>query len=228
MMLPEWAQAGGYEASMTLLRSSADRERLRPETAERIRERGEITLSCVEDGEPLEGRSIGALAREAGQADVDCLFDLLAAHAGRALAIYHWPDSVDGDAILRRTIAHPLYIGSTDGIYMGTRPHRRGFGTFARIVGEHVRGGTVTLEQAVRKVTGLPAERFSIKDRGVLRVGKAADVTVFDPATLLDRSTWDNGRVPPSGIAHVLVDGETVVTDGRPTGRLPGRIVGRS
>jgi N-acyl-D-amino-acid deacylase len=227
MMLPEWAQAGGYEASMHRLTSPAERERLRPETAERIGERGEITLSFVERGERLEGRSLGALARESGQADVDCLFDLLAAHAGRALAIYHWPESIDGDAVLRRTISHPLYIGSTDGIYMGSRPHRRGFGTFARIVGEHVRGGTLTLEQAVHKVSGLPAERFGLRDRGLLYVGRAADVTVFDPVTLADRSDWDNGRVPPSGIAHVLVNGELTVTDGAPTRSLPGRIVGR-
>jgi N-acyl-D-amino-acid deacylase len=228
MMLPEWAQAGGYEASMSRLKSGKEREGLRAETAARIGERGEITLSCVEAGESLEGRSIGELARESGEADVDYLFNLLAAHAGRALAIYHWPESIDGDAILARTIAHPLYIGSTDGIYMGSRPHRRGFGTFARIVGEHVRQKTVTLEQAVRKVTGLPAERFSLRDRGLLKPGMAADVTVFDPATLADRSTWDNGRVAPSGIAHVLVDGEAVVAGGAPTGRLPGRIVGRS
>jgi N-acyl-D-aspartate/D-glutamate deacylase len=228
MMLPEWAQAGGYRASMRLLTSRTERERLRAETAERIGERGGITLSSVEAGEILEGRRVGDLAREAGQADVDCLFDLLAAHAGRALAIYHWPDSIDGEGILRRTIAHPLYIGSTDGIYMGSRPHRRGFGTFARIVGEQVRAGTVTLEQAVHKVTGLPAERFSLKDRGLLQVGKAADITVFDPATLADRSSWDNGRVSPSGIAHVLVNGEAVVADGLPTGSLPGRIAGRS
>jgi N-acyl-D-amino-acid deacylase len=228
MMLPEWAQAGGYEASMNRLASPTEREQLRAETADRIAERGEITLSSVEAGETLEGRSLGELARESGQADVDCLFDLLSSHAGRALAIYHWPQSIDGEGLLRRTIAHPLYIGSTDGIYMGSRPHRRGFGTFARIVGEQVRSGTLTLEQAVRKVTGLPAERFGLGDRGVLEVGRAADITVFDPDTLADRSTWANGRIPPSGIAHVLVNGEPVVTDGAPTGSLPGRIVGRS
>jgi N-acyl-D-amino-acid deacylase len=121
-----------------------------------------------------------------------------------------------------------LYIGSTDGIYMGTRPHRRGFGTFARIVGEHVRGGTMTLESAVRKVSGLPAERFSLRDRGLLEVGKWADITVFDPATLADHGTWENGRAAPSGIAHVFVDGEAVVRHGRPTGSLPGKVVGRS
>jgi N-acyl-D-amino-acid deacylase len=228
MMLPEWAQAGGYAASMALLGSEQERDRLRPETAQRIAERGEITLSCVEGGAALEGRSVGALAAESGQADVDCLFDLLATHAGRALAIYHWPQSVDGEGILRATISHPLYIGSTDGIYMGTRPHRRGFGTFARIVGEHVRGGTVSLESAVRKGTGMPSERFSLRDRGLLLVGKAADVTVFDPATLADRATWENGRAAPSGIEHVFVDGVAVVAEGAATGRLPGRIVGRS
>jgi N-acyl-D-amino-acid deacylase len=227
MMLPEWAQAGGYQVSMRRLTSWTERERLRSETAERIGERGAITLSSVEAGEILEGRMVGELAREAGQADVDCLFDLLASHAGRALAIYHWPDSIDAEGILRRTIAHPLYVGSTDGIYMGTRPHRRGFGTFARIVGEYVRGGLLTLEQAVRKVTGLPAERFSLRDRGLLGPNKIADITVFDPARLADRSTWENGRVSPSGIAHVLVNGEDVVTDGLPTGSLPGRVVAR-
>jgi N-acyl-D-amino-acid deacylase len=228
MMLPEWAQAGGYQASMERIRSAPERTRLRDETAARIAERGDITLSSVEAGEELEGRSLGRLARDAGKEDVDYLFDLLAGHAGRALAVYHWPESVDGDAILERTIAHPLYVGSTDGIYMGSRPHRRGFGTFARIVGEHVRAGTVSLEEAVRKVSGLPAERFSLRDRGRLEEGMAADITVFDSRVLADRSTWENPRVPPSGIAHVLVEGEAVVSDGRVTGALPGRIVGRS
>ena len=228
MMLPEWAQAGGYASSMRQLTDPPPREQLRAETAERIRERGDIMLSSVEGGEELEGRRLGDLAREARQADVDCLFELLARHAGRALAVYHWPDSLDGEGLIRRTLAHPLYIGSTDGIYMGTRPHRRGFGTFARIAGEYVRSGALTLEQAVRKITGFPAERFSLRDRGLLVAGRAADVTVFDPDGLADLSTWDNGRVSPSGIAHVIVNGEVVVHDGVPTGSLPGKIVGRT
>lgn len=226
MMLPEWAQAGGYEASMARLRSPD--QRLRSETAERVAERGVITLSSVEDGEAQEGSNLGEIARVAGQAEVDALFHLLARHHGRALAIYHWPSSIDGEGLVRRTLQHPLYIGSTDGIYMGSRPHRRGFGTFARIAGEYVRDGTLTLETAVHKITGRPAERFSLRDRGVVERGRAADLTIFDPATLADRSTWEDGRVAPAGIAHVLVNGERVVEDGRPTGRLPGRIVGRS
>jgi N-acyl-D-amino-acid deacylase len=228
MMLPEWAQAGGYQASMDRITSPSERMRLRDETAARIAERGEITMSCVEAGEELEGATLGGLARDAGKEDVDYLFDLLAGHSGRALAVYHWPESVDGEGILKSTIAHPLYMGSTDGIYMGSRPHRRGFGTFARIVGEQVRKETLTLEQAVRKVTGFPAERFSLRDRGRLEEGMAADVTVFDPATLADRSTWETPRVPPAGILYVLVEGKAVVSDGRVTGALAGRILGRS
>ena len=185
-------------------------------------------LSSVESEAALEGRRLGELAREARQADVDCMFDLLVGHAGRALAVYHWPASVDGEGIIRRSLAHPLYIGSTDGIYMGSHPHRRGFGTFARIAGEYVRDGALRLEQAVRKITSFPAERFSLRDRGRLVEGRAADVTVFDPQTLADLSTWDDGRRSPSGIFHVIVNGEVVVDGGVPTGRLPGKIVGRS
>ena len=228
MMLPESAQAGGYAASMQHLTDPQGRAGIRDETAERIGERGDIMLSSVEGGAELEGRSLGDVARETGQAEVDCLFDLLGGHAGRALAVYHWPTTIDGEGIIRRTLAHPLYIGSTDGIYMGSRPHRRGFGTFARIAGEYVRSGAVSLEQAVRKVTGFPADRFSLRDRGLLVSGRAADVTVFDPDTLVDLSTWDNGRMPPSGIIHVAVNGEVVVAHGAATGALPGRIVGRS
>jgi len=91
-----------------------------------------------------------------------------------------------------------------------------------------VRDGALTLEQAVRKTTGFPAERFSLRDRGLLVEGRAADVTVFDPWTLADLSTWDDGRRSPSGIAQVVVNGEVVVDGGVPTGRLPGKIVGRS
>src|SRR6185437_15988911 len=190
MMLPEWAQAGGYDASMFRLTDGDERAKLRDETAQRIAERGAITLSSVESGGELEGHQLAELARESHQADVDCMFDLLAGHAGRALAVYHWPATIDGEGLIKRTLAHPLYIGSTDGIYIGSKPHRRGFGTFARIAGEYVRDGTLSLEQAVRKITGHPAERFSLNDRGLLVDGRAADITIFDPASLADLSRW--------------------------------------
>src|SRR5260370_25540895 len=156
MMLPEWGQAGGYQASMVRLAEPEERKRLRVETATRLAERGVITLSYIEGGQDLEGRVLGDLAHGLGQADVDFLLDLLALHAGRALAIYGWPDSIDGEEIIRRTLNHPLYIGSTDGIYMGSRPHRRGFGSFARIVREPVLNATGNLERPLPHSTGPP------------------------------------------------------------------------
>jgi len=142
---------------------------------------------------------------------------LLARHAGRALAVYHWPDSVDGEGLIRRTLAHPLYIARPTASYMrhasppvaASAPSR---GSQAK----YVRSGALTLEQAVRKITGFPAERFSLRDRGLLVAGRAADVTVFDPDGLADLSAWHNGRVSPSGIAYVIVNGEVVVTTESP------------
>lgn len=225
MMLPEWAQAGGYAAAMARIRDPDQRRLLHDETARRLAERGEVLLSFVEGGQEMEGRLLSELAGEAGMAEADYLLDLLAEHAGRALAIYHWPSTHNGEEILRRTLAHPLFMGSSDGIFKGSRPHRRGFGTFPRIVGDYVRDGTLRLEQAVHKVTGRPAERFRIQDRGFLRRGFAADVAIFDPYRIADRSTWEEPRRAPTGVAHVLVNGEIVLRDGRPTGSMTGEIV---
>jgi N-acyl-D-amino-acid deacylase len=225
MMLPEWAQIGGYAAAMGRLNDPAECHRMREETALRIAERGAIGLAGVEHGPHLEGRTLHDVALEAGQADVDMMFALLRRHNGRILAVYHWEKQLDVEGIVRRTLSHPLYVGCTDGLYAAGRPHPRGFGSFPRIVGDYVRDGTLRLEQAVRKVTGYAAERFRIRDRGRLLPGLAADVVIFDAATVTDRSSYANGRVAPAGIEHVLVNGAVALADGRPTGNLAGRVV---
>jgi N-acyl-D-amino-acid deacylase len=118
---------------------------------------------------------------------------------------------------------------SSDGIYHGARPHPRGYGTFARILGRYVRELRVLgLEDAVRRMSGLPAERFAIRDRGRIAEGLAADLVVFDPATVCDQATWEEPRRHPIGIDAVVVNGQVVAADGRPTGRLPGRVVRRT
>lgn len=225
MMLPDWAQAGGHAAAMARLCDPAARARMRPETAQRIAERGTITLSYVENGPEFEGHTLGELASAAHMSDVDFMFDLLATHGGRVLAVYHWTDDIDHEAILRRTMRHPRYMACTDGIFPGSRPHPRGFGTFPRIVGQYVRNGVLTIEEAVRKVSGYPAERFCLKDRGRLQPAMAADIVIFDPATVADRATYENGRAHPEGIDCVLVNGQIALADGRPTGTLAGRVL---
>lgn len=228
MVLPEWAQSGGHSAALARIRDPEERSRLRAETASRLAERGAVRLSYVDGEDELEGRLLHELAQEAGMADIDCLLHLLSEHEGRVLAIYHWPPERDGPAILRRTLAHPLFMGASDGIFRGSRPHRRGFGTFPRIVGDAVRDGTLTLEAAVHAVTGRPAQRFSIDDRGHIHVGLGADLVVFDVETLADTTTWEAPRRQSPAIRYVLVNGEIVVEEGECTGRLPGRVLNPS
>lgn len=225
MMLPDWAQAGGHAAVMARLQDPQTWARMAPEIAERLTHRGRVVLSGVESGADVEGQALGDLAAAAGQPPVEMLRRLLLAHGGRALVVYHWPPGLDGEAILRRTVQHPVYMAGSDGLYPGSRPHPRGFGSFARLLGPYVRQGWLTLEQAVRKLTGYPAERFRIRDRGLLRPGLAADVIVFDPAAVADAATFANGRQAAVGMDLVLVNGVDVVRGGRPTGALPGRML---
>jgi N-acyl-D-amino-acid deacylase len=115
---------------------------------------------------------------------------------------------------------------ASDGIYYGPHAHPRGYGCFARALRKGVRDlQAVSLEEAIWKMAGFPAKRFRIPERGALREGYFADVVVFDPETVADRSTWDEPRLHPVGIDRVLVNGEIVVAGGTPSGALPGRVV---
>jgi N-acyl-D-amino-acid deacylase len=199
--------------------------RLLHETAQRLGERGSVTLAMVEGEPALEGRTLDELAETAGVEPARAMLDLLREHEGRALAVYHWPDAVDGSAVLRRTLRHPLFVGGSDGIVRGSHPHPRAYGTFARIAGDHVRDRTLPLEDAIHKVTGRPARRFSIPERGEIREGWAADLAVFDPDRLADRATYARGRQAPEGMVHVLVNGRLVLEGGAPTAARPGRLL---
>jgi N-acyl-D-aspartate/D-glutamate deacylase len=125
-------------------------------------------------------------------------------------------------------------VGS-DGLYTGRpgqpgrgRPHPRHFGTFPRVLGRYARDeGVLTLAEAVRKMTSLSADALGLADRGRIRVGAAADLVVFDPATIADRATFETPHMAPRGIGAVVVNGAPVVLDGEPTGVAPGRILRR-
>jgi N-acyl-D-amino-acid deacylase len=133
------------------------------------------------------------------------------------------------EAIVRRTLKRPEFMVSSDGIYHGARPHPRGYGTFARILRRYVRElGALDLEDAVRRMSGLPAERFAIRDRGRVVEGLAADLVVFDPVTVGDRATWEEPRQTAVGVDAVVVNGRIVADHGQPTGELPGRVVVRA
>ena len=121
-------------------------------------------------------------------------------------------------------MAHPAHTAGSDGIIVGDRPHPRGWGTFPRYLAVYVRElGLLTWEQAVRKMTSLPAQRLGFADRGLLRPGMAADVVCVDAERVRDTATYDEPRRLPEGIPYVLVNGVLVVDQGRRTDALPGR-----
>ena len=129
-----------------------------------------------------------------------------------------------GEDDVRRIMQHPAHMAGSDGIYTGGKPHPRGYGTFARYLGEYVRAQKVLrLEEAIRHMTSAPAGRFKLTDRGLLRQGFAADVVVFDPQTVQARATYVDGKQTAVGVAHVFVNGEAVLKDGKATGARPGR-----
>ena len=137
---------------------------------------------------------------------------------------------------VRTFVACPWVLVGSDGRAAGPGgpladelPHPRSYGTFPRILGHYTRElGLLTLPQAVHKMTGAPAAALGLTDRGVLRTGAVADVTVFDPAVVADRATFDEPRRYPVGVAHVIVHGTAVVTDGVHSGALPGRVLRRT
>jgi N-acyl-D-amino-acid deacylase len=117
---------------------------------------------------------------------------------------------------------------ASDGIDVGQRPHPRAWGTFARSLGRYSRElGVVKLEEMVRKMTSAPARRLGLADRGVLRTGAAADVTVLDPDVIIDRATYEEPRQAPVGVHSVIVNGTIVVRDGRAVEASGGRVLRR-
>jgi N-acyl-D-amino-acid deacylase len=125
---------------------------------------------------------------------------------------------------IRQLMRHNAMMAGSDGIFTGSCPHPRGCGCFARYLGHHVRGDhTWSLEQAIHHLSACGARRFGLRDRGLIRPQMAADVVVFDPDTIADQSTFDEGRRLAVGVEHVIVNGELVLRNGQRTAALPGR-----
>jgi N-acyl-D-amino-acid deacylase len=130
---------------------------------------------------------------------------------------------------VRTIMQHPAHMAGSDGIVVGDRPHPRAWGTFARYLSEYVREQRlVRLEEMVRKMSALPAQRLGLLDRGLVRPGFAADIVCFDAATVRDNATYEHSRRTPDGVPFVLVNGEVVIDQGRHTGKKPGRVLTRA
>ena len=172
--------------------------------------------------------SIGEVAAERGTSLGETAVDLIIEESPDAILVFRRGISQEAfDAQARRTLNHPAFMVASDGVYHGALPHPRGYGCYAQVLGTFVRErGLVSLERAVHLMSGLPAERFGITDRGRVAEGLAADLVVFDPATV--GGGRHVGRAAPPGrpaSTLVVVNGEIVARDGRPTDARPGTVI---
>jgi N-acyl-D-aspartate/D-glutamate deacylase len=238
--IPPWVQEGGRQKMIERLKDPKVRERIRAEMAsglpgwESINDLGgfeNIRVSRVrsERNKKYEGQSIAAIAKDRGVAPEDTLMDLLVEEEGNVSAIYFIMTEEDIKAAMKLPW---VSIGSDgtavrpEGVLGQGRPHPRWYGTFPRVLGKYVREEKVlTLEEAIRKMTSLPAAQLRLGDRGLLKVGMAADVVVFDPDRVTDRATFEDPHRYAEGIDIVIVNGERVIDEGRHTGATPGRVL---
>lgn len=239
--LPPWALEGGTEKMLSRLRDAATRQRLKKEISEDHRDweniylgsggPGGVLISAVvnRDLEPLQGKRVSEIAQEQKKDPLDALFDLLLDDQGQTSAIYFMMSEADMRAAMQApfvSFCTDSGARATDGPLAGSKSHPRGWGTYPRILGHYSRDEKLlSLETAVNKMTGAPAARVGLRDRGLLREGMFADVTIFDPNTVNDRATFEQPNQYPVGIEYVLVNGKVSVDKGQRTPALAGRII---
>lgn len=225
MGLPEPLQAGPPARILERLRDPQIRASMQA-YLEQFFPLDRVVFAAASTPEPSgwEGKSLGEVMRGLGMSLADAVSHILLETNLQALMIYHWAE--ERYPFLEKTFRHPLHIVSTDGIYVGKKPHPRGFGTYAKVLGQYVREkGWLTLEQAIHKMSGYPARIFNIPERGLVREGYYADLVVFDPASVDGPATFQDPRLQPVGIDAVLVNGKPAIERGVVQPGLHGRIV---
>jgi N-acyl-D-amino-acid deacylase len=237
-LLPAWVQEGSVEAMLGRLAQARIRERIDREiTARGLASWGRIPswdsvrIAVAPHHPDWAGRTIAALARDRRRAPLATLCDVLLEDRGATRIVVESMSEDDVRTLLRAPF---VFVGSDGyalapyGITGQGKPHPRTYGTFPRVLGHYVRElGLLALPQAVFKMTGGPAAALDLRDRGLLREGYRADLTLFDPRTVTERATYDEPHRYPDGIPWVIVNGEVVVAAGEHTGALPGRVLRR-
>lgn len=238
--LPLWAREGGVDKMLARLKDPGQRERIKKEMDDPNATGWEnqwygagggdgIMIASVLDPalRKYEGKTLTEVGRELGKDPRDAVMDLVIADRGNTAVI----TAIMSEEDVRLALKSPLVSVDTDsgaqaedGPLSESKSHPRAWGTFPRILGRYVRDEHVLrLEEAIRKMTSQPATRVRLSDRGILRPGMAADLTVFDPARIRDTSTFEDPKHYAVGVEHVIVNGRPVVTNGRITDERPGR-----
>ena len=230
---PSWVLEGGQAKINERLKDTATWAKIKTEMQGLLAERGIEDLSFARIASyrtdpSLNGLSIKeAAAKLKGSGTLDAQLETAREMlmAGGASMVYHFMSDRDVERIMRHP--HVGFASDASVLVMGSGvPHPRGYGNAVRVLGEYVRTrNVISLEEAVRKMTSLPAEHFRFPDRGLVKAGYAADLVVFDPATVGDAATFEKPHAYATGMPHVLVNGVLVVKDGAHTGATPGAVL---
>jgi N-acyl-D-amino-acid deacylase len=236
-LLPPWAQEGGVGRMLERLTDEGNRRTMKRQIREGLPDWDNLTIAA--DGfaniivsscrdQSLEGKTLASIAAAWGIDPEDAVFRILRDNDGDAMIVLFAMDEPE----VARLLQHPLGMVASDSVLVSNvtgKPHPRYFGTFVRVLDKYVRQERVlTLSEAVRKMTSLPAQRLGLVDRGSIRPGAWADIVVFDPDAVRDHATYENPRGNPEGIRLVLVNGQVAVNEGNYTGALNGKVLRKS
>jgi N-acyl-D-amino-acid deacylase len=236
-LLPPWVHDGGREKALERLRNPEQRTRMKKDIKEGINGwenfAGElgwknvyVTSVNTDENKTIEGLNMTEIKKRLGADDeFTALYQVLLEEEGAAGMVIFFGDEED----VKRIMRHPLHMVGTDagcctveGPFCRGKPHPRHYGTYPKILGKYVREeSTLTWEESVRKMTSFPAQRFGILDRGLLRPGMWADITIFNPRTVIDKATYSDPHNFPTGIPYVIVNGEITIS-GRYTKKKSG------
>jgi len=238
--IPPWAHDGGTDKLVARLKDPAMRDRIRKDMLtpsktwdnewQEIPGPDAIMIGAVENPKflPLQGKRLSEIARLWNKDPIDALFDFLIDDPSAGVAVFGMSQP-DVTLALQQpwvSIDNDSEGTSPEGILGQAHPHPRAYGTFPRILSKYVREEkALTLEDAIRKFSALPAQRMRLTDRGVIKAGMWADVVIFDPSTVRDRATFDNPNQFSEGMEYVLVNGVPVIDHGKMTGELPGKVL---
>ncbi len=238
--MPDWVKLEGYPSLIKALSEPSSRKKIRQEIETRIKtgnhpynvapwEDVQISLLGSPDNKYMEGQKVSEIAQQLDIDPLEFVFDLLVSEKGAVKTVVFCMDETDIKTILK----HPLTIIASDGragadygaLNTG-KTHPRYYGTFPRILGKYVREEKLlSLEMAIKKMTSMPAAMMGLHDRGTLAPNKIADITIFDPETVIDIATYELSRQYPQGIETVIIAGNVVINQGAHTGKMVGQVL---
>ena len=238
--MPPWVQEGGYEAWRERLRDPQIRAQVLDEMTTATDDWENLWLASGTEGTLLvgfnnpelrqyTGMTLAEVAAARGTSDANTIIDLVIEDGSRVQVVYFMMSEENvakGIALPWVSFASDAQSMASEGVFLERSTHPRAYGNFSRVLGKYVREDEViTLPDAIRKLSKLPATNLKIRDRGELTAGYFADIVIFDPSTVGDHATFDAPHQYSTGMEHVIVNGELVIHDGDHTGALPGQVV---